>query len=85
MRATIDSIAAGLEAEPPRALILMSDDGAELDAGTGITMIFHELEDALRDAAPAVTFVRPLSTCTTGDDSSASRSRPVSCRACTSR
>jgi uncharacterized protein YbjT (DUF2867 family) len=58
MRATIESIAAGLKAEPPGALIAISDYGAELDAGTGITMTFHELEDALRDAAPTVTFLR---------------------------
>jgi uncharacterized protein YbjT (DUF2867 family) len=58
MRATIGAIAAGLKVEPPGALIAISDYGAELDAGTGITMTFHELEDALRDAAPAVTFLR---------------------------
>jgi NAD(P)H dehydrogenase (quinone) len=58
MRATIEAIGAGLKAEPPTALIAISDYGAELDAGTGITMTFHELEHALRDAAPAVTFLR---------------------------
>jgi uncharacterized protein YbjT (DUF2867 family) len=58
MRATIEAMAAALKAEPPGALIAISDYGAELDARTGITMTFHELEDALRDVAPAVTFLR---------------------------
>jgi uncharacterized protein YbjT (DUF2867 family) len=58
MRATIEAIAAGVKAEPPGALIAISDYGAELDADTGITMTFHDLEAALRDSAPAVTFLR---------------------------
>jgi uncharacterized protein YbjT (DUF2867 family) len=58
MRATIEAIATGLRAEATAAVLAISDYGAQLDAGTGITMTFHELESALRGVAPAVTFLR---------------------------
>jgi NAD(P)H dehydrogenase (quinone) len=58
MRATVEAIAAGLRAEAPTAVLAISDYGAQLDGGTGITMVFHELERALQGVAPAVTFLR---------------------------
>jgi hypothetical protein len=36
----------------------LSDYGAELDSGTGITMLFHHLETAFREAVPRLTLLR---------------------------
>jgi uncharacterized protein YbjT (DUF2867 family) len=55
MRASVDSLAAGLRAAPH--VLAISDYGAEVESGTGITTIFHYLEAALGDL-PSVTFVR---------------------------
>jgi uncharacterized protein YbjT (DUF2867 family) len=55
MRAAVDALAAGLR-EAPHVLAI-SDYGAEVESGTGITTIFHHLEGALGDL-PSVTFVR---------------------------
>jgi uncharacterized protein YbjT (DUF2867 family) len=58
MLATVEAIATGLRVERPPAVLAISDYGAQLDAGTGITMTFHALERALQGVAPAVTFLR---------------------------
>jgi NAD(P)H dehydrogenase (quinone) len=55
MRAAVDSLATGLR-EAPHVLAI-SDYGAEVESGTGVTTIFHHLEAALGDL-PSVTFVR---------------------------
>jgi NAD(P)H dehydrogenase (quinone) len=44
----VDSLAGGLRAGSPAAVLAISDYGAQLDAGTGITMTFHRLEAARR-------------------------------------
>jgi NAD(P)H dehydrogenase (quinone) len=57
MRRTVEALAEGLLAAPPRHVLAISDYGAEVEAGTGITMTFHHLEAALRPL-PGVTFLR---------------------------
>ena len=44
MRRTIAAVEKALRDEPPRVLLALSDYGAELPRGTGITVLFHELE-----------------------------------------
>ena len=56
--ATIDAIAEGLRRAPPPSVLAISDYGAELDAGTGVTLTFHRLEQRLQMLPSAVTFVR---------------------------
>lgn len=56
-RRLIDSLAQALEmARPPRA-VAISDYGAQHAAGTGVTLIFHHLEQRL-GGLPGVTFLR---------------------------
>ncbi|WP_186031540.1 NmrA family NAD(P)-binding protein [Burkholderia gladioli] len=49
MRKTIDVTA---------RVLALSDYGAELDADTGITKLFHHLEAALREVSPKLTLLR---------------------------
>ena len=58
MRRVIDGIAKALEALPPRSILAISDYGAELPSGTGVTQTFHHLESRLGQIPSAVTFVR---------------------------
>jgi NAD(P)H dehydrogenase (quinone) len=58
MRATIDIAARALAARRDAHIVALSDYGAELDAGTGITMLFHHFEAALRDASNRLTLLR---------------------------
>jgi NAD(P)H dehydrogenase (quinone) len=58
MRATIDAIAAALRKVAPPVVLAVSDYGAELDEGTGVTLTFNYLEMRLRDLPSAVTFAR---------------------------
>jgi uncharacterized protein YbjT (DUF2867 family) len=58
MRRMIDTAARALRAHPHLHVVALSDYGAELDADTGITMLFHHLEAAFRQAAPRLTLVR---------------------------
>jgi len=58
MRNTIDTAARVLRAHPHLDVVALSDYGAELDADTGITMLFHYLEAAFRDAAARLTLLR---------------------------
>jgi NAD(P)H dehydrogenase (quinone) len=58
MSRIVDSIAGGLRDSAPAAVLAISDYGAQLDAGTGITMTFHRLEAALRGLLGSVTFLR---------------------------
>jgi NAD(P)H dehydrogenase (quinone) len=58
MRQTIDITARALAAHRDAHVVALSDYGAELDADTGITMLFHHFEAALRDAAPKLTLLR---------------------------
>ncbi|CAN7675991.1 NAD(P)H-binding protein [Paraburkholderia sp. SIMBA_054] len=58
MRRMIDTAARALRAHPHLHVVALSDYGAELDADTGITMLFHHLEAAFREAAPRLTLLR---------------------------
>lgn len=54
----IDAISTALRAGPPTTVLAISDYGAQLDSGTGITLTFHRLEATLRDLPGSVTFLR---------------------------
>lgn len=58
MRHMIDTAAEALRANPPPRVLALSDYGAELDRGTGITLLFHELEAQLRPVQSHLTFLR---------------------------
>ena len=55
---TIESICAALEHTEPDYVVAISDYGAEVPQGTGITMLFRFLEERLRRVRADVTFVR---------------------------
>jgi uncharacterized protein YbjT (DUF2867 family) len=57
MRATVAALAAALHASPPPVVVAISDYGAHLESGTGVTMLFRDLEQALGDLS-GVTFLR---------------------------
>lgn len=48
MRSMIDAAMVALSAHPPAALLALSDYGAQIEKGTGITMLFHYLETQLK-------------------------------------
>lgn len=56
-RAAIDSLARALAAARPLRTVAISDYGAQHATGTGVTLIFHHLEQRLGDL-PGVTFLR---------------------------
>jgi len=58
MRAIVESIATALETAQPRTVVAISDYGAELAAGSGVTLLFHDLEARLRGIAKATTYLR---------------------------
>ena len=58
MAETIDSITAALIAAHPETVLAISDYGAQVESGTGITMAFHYMEDRLSAVPGAVTFLR---------------------------
>lgn len=58
MRKTIDVTARVLAAHRHLHVLALSDYGAELDADTGITKLFHHLEAALREVSPKLTLLR---------------------------
>jgi NAD(P)H dehydrogenase (quinone) len=58
MRRTVEKIAEGLRTAAPRRVVAISDYGAELVSGTGVTLIFHALEQLLAELASYVTFLR---------------------------
>lgn len=58
MRRMIDTAARVLRTHPHLHVLALSDYGAELDADTGITMLFHHLEAAFKDAVPRLTLLR---------------------------
>ncbi len=57
MRKTIDAITSALTEIRPAKVLAISDYGAQVSVGTGITMIFHYLEEQFR-RLPTVTFLR---------------------------
>jgi NAD(P)H dehydrogenase (quinone) len=58
MRSTIDITARVLAAHRDVHVVALSDYGAELDEGTGITMLFHRFEAALREVSAKLTLLR---------------------------
>ena len=58
MHRMIDTAARVLREHRHLHVLALSDYGAELDEGTGITMLFHALEAAFRDSAPRLTLLR---------------------------
>jgi uncharacterized protein YbjT (DUF2867 family) len=58
MAAIIRAIAHALDRVRPQAILAISDYGAELSAGTGITLTFHHLEAQLRTIPSSLTLLR---------------------------
>lgn len=58
MRHTIATAARALADHPHLHVLALSDYGAELAAGTGITMLYRELEAKLEQVAPRLTLLR---------------------------
>ena len=58
MRRTIDASVEALRANPPPHVLALSDYGAQLPEGTGITTLFHYLETQLRTVETRLTFLR---------------------------
>ncbi|EDT44030.1 NAD(P)H-binding protein [Burkholderia ambifaria] len=58
MERTIDIVIAALAANPPPALLALSDYGAERDGNTGITRLFHYLEERLKTVPTQLTLLR---------------------------
>jgi NAD(P)H dehydrogenase (quinone) len=58
LRGVVDAFAEALTAAPPPAVVAISDYGAELASGTGVTLTFHQLEQRLRELPSDVTFLR---------------------------
>ncbi len=58
MHRMIDVVANALRANPPSHVLALSDYGAELDHGTGITLLFHALEKQLRTSVQNLTLLR---------------------------
>jgi NAD(P)H dehydrogenase (quinone) len=58
MRAMIDIAVQALRADTPPAVLALSDYGAELQEGTGITLLYHYLEQQLRSLPTRLTFLR---------------------------
>lgn len=58
MQRMIDVAADALRANPPPAVLALSDYGAELDRGTGLTRLFHLLEARFKPLATHLTLLR---------------------------
>ncbi|MDX8515822.1 NAD(P)H-binding protein [Mesorhizobium sp. VK23E] len=58
MEATIGAIAEALRQTRPARILAISDYGAQLPTGTGITLTFHHLESELKKLPAALTFLR---------------------------
>ena len=58
MHRMIEVAANALRANPPRHVLALSDYGAELDHGTGITLLFHALEKQLQTSVQNLTLLR---------------------------
>jgi len=58
MKRVTEVVAGALERARPQVVLAISDYGAEVPAGTGVTMAFHHLEERLAQLPAAVIFVR---------------------------
>lgn len=58
MRVIVEALGAALEAARSPAVVAISDYGAEVEADTGITLLFHHFEARLSRIDAGLTFVR---------------------------
>ncbi|AXK61351.1 NAD(P)H-binding protein [Burkholderia sp. IDO3] len=58
MERTIDIATGALVANPPPLLLALSDYGAERDGNTGITRLFHRMEEKLKTVPTRLTLLR---------------------------
>ena len=58
MEVMIEAIGDALDSAPPQTILAISDYGAQHSAGTGITLLFHQLESRLRKIPAKLTFLR---------------------------
>lgn len=58
MRQMIGNAARALRTCPQAHVLALSDYGAELDAGTGITLLYRDLEARFKEAVPHLTLLR---------------------------
>ncbi len=58
MTATTEALAAALAEASVPAVVAISDYGAELPEGTGVTLVFHQLEQRLRKLDARLTLLR---------------------------
>ncbi|CAM2169333.1 NAD(P)H dehydrogenase (quinone) [Paraburkholderia sacchari] len=58
MRKMIDAAAEALRADPPETVLALSDYGAELEGNTGITRIYHYLEQQLKPVSTRLILLR---------------------------
>ncbi|MBN3755477.1 NAD(P)H-binding protein [Paraburkholderia sp. Tr-20389] len=58
MHRMIATAARALRTHPHLHVVALSDYGAELHEGTGITMLFHDLEAAFSESVPRLTLLR---------------------------
>ena len=58
MRRSIEAVAEALDAARPGLVLAVSDYGAQVAGGTGITMLYRRLEERLRRVASRMIFLR---------------------------
>jgi len=58
MKGMVDTLTAALAAAGPPAVVAISDYGAQLSEGTGVTLVFHHLEKRLLTLDTSLTFLR---------------------------
>ena len=58
MATIIDAITAALMAMHPERVLAISDYGAQVDSGTGVTMAFHHMEARLRRGVQSASRVK---------------------------
>lgn len=58
MRRSIDGVARALTDACPATVLAISDYGAQVESGTGVTMLFHELEARLGELPSRAIFLR---------------------------
>jgi NAD(P)H dehydrogenase (quinone) len=58
MQRAIESVGEALQTVPPPVVLAISDYGAEVESGTGVTWLFHVLEERLRRLSSRLIFLR---------------------------
>jgi NAD(P)H dehydrogenase (quinone) len=58
MESMIDTLGNALDSTLPQTILAISDYGAHHSTGTGITLLFHQLESRLRETRPELVFLR---------------------------